>query len=69
MWIDLPAVLELFKAEYPDSYLLSKSLIEHIISKEIQKKKSRGELHFPIAILRSSPFGPSISEPLVGWVS
>lgn len=60
-----------FRPLYNNAYLYSKALTEHIIVDEVSKNKSanggQGK-QFPIAIMRLSPVGPSVQEPLVGWV-
>ena len=68
MYIDLPTLFEEYKQFYPDTYLFSKCLIEHLIISEIERKRNNGGYQYPIAIMRSSPIGPSAIEPLVGWV-
>lgn len=65
----MPSILDYCSGKYPDGYLLSKSLAEHMITREVGRIKENGAYQFPIAILRSSPIGPSVAEPLVGWVS
>lgn len=68
--VDLPGLFEKYKGQYyPDVYMLSKSLAEHMLVREVEKKQGNGGHQFPIAILRLSPVGPSVCEPLVGWVS
>ncbi|KAI9315553.1 male sterility protein-domain-containing protein [Dichotomocladium elegans] len=64
---DLQSVLDSCRLQYPDAYLLTKSLAEHLLAKEVQKIRENGAYHYPLAILRSSPIGPSACEPLVGW--
>ncbi|KAG2222121.1 hypothetical protein INT45_007557 [Circinella minor] len=64
---DLPTLFEEYKQFYPDTYLFSKCLIEHLIISEIERKRNNGGYQYPIAIMRSSPIGPSAIEPLVGW--
>ncbi|KAI9489880.1 male sterility protein-domain-containing protein [Zychaea mexicana] len=64
---DLPAIFDDYKRYYPDTYLFSKSLVEHLIISEVERKRSNGGYQYPVAIMRSSPIGPSANEPLVGW--
>ncbi|KAI8137700.1 male sterility protein-domain-containing protein [Fennellomyces sp. T-0311] len=64
---DLPNLFDEYKRNYPDSYLLSKSLAEHMIVSAVERKRTNGSFQYPLAIMRSSPVGPSASEPLVGW--
>lgn len=66
---DLPTMFENYKQLYPNTYFFSKSLAEHMLVKEVEKKQSNGGHQFPIAIVRSSPIGPSACEPMIGWVS
>ncbi|KAG0188479.1 cyclin-dependent kinase inhibitor far1 [Apophysomyces sp. BC1034] len=49
------------------SRILSSNLEEHILVKEIEKKRSSASQQYPMAIMRISPVGPSVIEPLVGW--
>lgn len=58
-----------FKSLYSNTYLFSKSLSEHILTEQVLKNKQDGLPQFPVAILRTSPVGPSVQEPLIGWVS
>ncbi|KAI9246910.1 male sterility protein-domain-containing protein [Phascolomyces articulosus] len=64
---DLPTIFDTYKRFYPDTYLFSKTLAEHLIISEIERIRNNGGYQYPIAIMRSSPIGPSASEPLVGW--
>lgn len=57
-----------FQPLYNNNHLFSKSLAEHIIVDEVTKNKQDGSQQFPIAIVRLSPVGPSVQEPLIGWV-
>lgn len=57
-----------FRPLYSNPYLFSKSLAEHIVVDQVLKKKEEGSYQFPIGILRLSPVGPSVQEPLIGWV-
>ncbi|OAD07491.1 hypothetical protein MUCCIDRAFT_157772 [Mucor lusitanicus CBS 277.49] len=56
-----------FRPLYNNAYLYSKALTEHILVDEVVKNKQAGSRQFPIAIMRLSPVGPSVQEPLVGW--
>ncbi|KAI9033693.1 male sterility protein-domain-containing protein [Phycomyces nitens] len=56
-----------FRGQYPNTYLFSKSLAEHLLAKHVDKKRAMGHKQFPMAIIRLSPLGPSKAEPLVGW--
>ncbi|KAI8360875.1 male sterility protein-domain-containing protein [Choanephora cucurbitarum] len=57
-----------FQSLYTNAYHYSKSLAEHVLLEEIAKSKQDDQRPlFPIAIMRLSPVGPSIQEPLVGW--
>jgi hypothetical protein len=59
-----------FRPLYNNAYLYSKALTEHILVDQVLKNKSaNGGRQFPIAIMRLSPVGPSVQEPLVGWVN
>lgn len=69
MGLDMSSILDYCSEKYPDGYLLSKSLAEHMITREVGRIKENGAYQFPIAIMRSSPIGPSVAEPLIGWVS
>lgn len=53
---------------YSNSYLFSKSLTEHVLVDHVFRNKKSGTHQFPIGILRLSPVGPSVQEPLIGWV-
>lgn len=57
-----------FLTLYSNSYLFSKSLTEHILVDHVLQNKENGVHQFPIGILRLSPVGPSVQEPLIGWV-
>ncbi|KAL7309978.1 hypothetical protein PS15m_010792 [Mucor circinelloides] len=57
-----------FRPLYNNAYLYSKALTEHVLVDQVLKNKStHGGTQFPIAIMRLSPVGPSVQEPLVGW--
>ncbi|KAI8640642.1 male sterility protein-domain-containing protein [Parasitella parasitica] len=57
-----------FRPLYNNAYLYSKALTEHILADEVLRIKSTsGATQFPIAIMRLSPVGPGVQEPLVGW--
>ncbi|CAO3636392.1 unnamed protein product [Mucor hiemalis] len=56
-----------FLTLYSNSYLFSKSLTEHILVDHVLQNKENGVHQFPIGILRLSPVGPSVQEPLIGW--
>ncbi|KAI8081209.1 male sterility protein-domain-containing protein [Thamnidium elegans] len=56
-----------FRPLYANPYLFSKSLTEHILVDHIVKNKATNLPLFPIAIMRLSPVGPSVQEPLIGW--
>ncbi|KAF9346321.1 cyclin-dependent kinase inhibitor far1 [Mortierella sp. AD094] len=47
---------------YPNTYVMAKSLTEHLIKARFQA------LNLPIVIVRPSSVGASISEPVPGWV-
>ena len=53
---------------YSNPYLFSKSLSEHMIVDHVLKSKENETTSFPIAIMRLSTVGPSVQEPLIGWV-
>jgi hypothetical protein len=57
-----------FRPLYANPYLFSKSLTEHILVDHVVKNKATNVPLFPIAIMRLSPVGPSVQEPLIGWV-
>lgn len=59
---------EQFRPLYSNPYLFSKSLTEHILADHVVKNKATHLRQFPIAIMRLSPVGPSVQEPLIGWV-
>jgi hypothetical protein len=52
-----------------NTFLFSKSLAEHILVNEVIKNQQDGSDQFPIAVLRLRPVGPSVQEPLIGWVN
>lgn len=54
---------------YSNPYLFSKSLTEHVLVDHVLKNKENGSPQFPIGIMRLSPVGPSVMEPLIGWVN
>lgn len=56
-----------YKPLYNSAYLYSKSLAEHILVDEI-RKTPENQL-FPTSIMRIASVGPSVQEPLIGWVS
>lgn len=58
-----------FRPLYSNPYLFSKSLTEHILVDQVLKNKADGISQFPIGIMRLSPVGPSVQEPLIGWVN
>ncbi|CAO3649133.1 unnamed protein product [Cunninghamella echinulata] len=64
---ELPTIFNQFKPYYPNTYLFSKSLAEHILTNDAQQKQLSHFQQFPIGILRLSPVGPSVLEPLKGW--
>lgn len=53
---------------YQNAYNFSKALAEQVLVSDTRKKKIRNSSHFPIGILRLGHLGPSVSEPLKGWV-
>jgi hypothetical protein len=57
-----------YRSIYSNPYLFSKSLAEHILVDQVLKNKANGTHQLPIAIMRVSPVGPSVQEPLIGWV-
>lgn len=68
LFLELPNLFNQFKPYYPNTYLFSKSLAEHIIINDIQQKQLSNFQQTPIGIIRLSPVGPSVLEPLKGWV-
>ncbi|CAO3638313.1 unnamed protein product [Cunninghamella blakesleeana] len=64
---ELPNLFNQFKPYYPNTYLFSKSLAEHILIEDIQQKQRSKFQQIPIGIIRLSPVGPSVLEPLKGW--
>lgn len=57
-----------FRPLYSNPYLFSKSLAEHVLVDQVIRNKAIGSYQFPIGIMRLSPVGPSVQEPLIGWV-
>lgn len=57
-----------YRSIYSNPYLFSKSLTEHLLVDQVLKNKANGQDQFPIGIMRLSPVGPSVQEPLIGWV-
>ncbi|KAF7727661.1 cyclin-dependent kinase inhibitor far1 [Apophysomyces ossiformis] len=64
---EIPIIAEQLRTHYPNTYLFSKSLAEHLLVKEVEKKRASASPQYPIAIMRVGPVGPSVSEPLIGW--
>jgi hypothetical protein len=58
-----------FRPLYSNPYLFSKSLTEHVLVDHVLKNKENNLPQFPIGIMRLSPVGPSVQEPLIGWVN
>lgn len=56
-----------YKPLYDNAYLYSKSMTEHILADQVNKMPK--DQVFPISIMRLAPVGPSVHEPLIGWVS
>ncbi|KAI7896859.1 male sterility protein-domain-containing protein [Mucor mucedo] len=56
-----------FRPLYSNPYLFSKSLAEHVLVDQVIRNKAIGSYQFPIGIMRLSPVGPSVQEPLIGW--
>ncbi|KAI7906338.1 male sterility protein-domain-containing protein [Cokeromyces recurvatus] len=52
---------------YNNDYFFSKALAEHILVEEVSRSLKEEDSLFPIAMLRLSPVGPSVHEPLIGW--
>lgn len=40
-----------------------------MLIREVERKRSTGGQQYPVAIMRFSPIGPSVAEPLMAWVS
>ncbi|KAI7867661.1 male sterility protein-domain-containing protein [Spinellus fusiger] len=64
---DIPTLYPDYKAHYPNTYLFSKALSEHLLAKHVDKKRAMGHKPSSMTIMRLSPLGPSLQEPLVGW--
>ncbi|KAI8374462.1 male sterility protein-domain-containing protein [Radiomyces spectabilis] len=64
---EMPSIMEDIKPYYPNSYMFSKSLAEHLLVRDVQKKQINSFPQYPIAIMRLGPLGPSLAEPLMGW--
>lgn len=68
---DIPKMTQRILANYPNTHLFTKALTEQLILKRADINRSDeaqgGKHQWPIAIVRPTQLGASVSEPLSGW--
>jgi hypothetical protein len=60
--------MNLVRPYYQNAYTFSMALAEQVLVNDVRKKQLSNFQQFPIGILRLGHIGPSVCEPLKGWV-
>lgn len=66
--LDMSPLMNQVRPYYPNAYAFSMALAEQVLVNDVRKKQLSNFQQFPIGILRLGHIGPSVCEPLKGWV-